>query len=535
MHIFFLLISGFFLFITTTSAQDIPRPHCGNAYTSFKSGRSILSVQSRPELSEKFLSPSKYFLIHYDISGPNAVSLKDENSNGVPDYVDSAAAFFDYAYQVEVNEMGYRPPPKDNAVDSEYDIYLADKIAGIETYLYGRTESETDIGVGASSFIIVDNDFSSRDSLLINNKKYPAFYDTSYAALKATAAHEFHHAIQLGYRSSLSSPFLLEMTSTWMEYRLYPDTKAYEEFLPSLFQNLSRFTFGSSFDAAHSGYRHGIFGQYTHALYGDSLLKRTWELISKNGKDFYGFQSLDSAFKERGSSLAENWCGFLPWMYFTGERAQEGQFFKNAAHYPEVRFFYDSVFTSPSTTISGILFPYELRYLRVILPQATPSGASVTADIALANIDNEALLLQASTTQNYSVTITKSFENGSRSIPGTSYFINIAHNENICDTIFVSGGIQVVENAYPNPFKPNIDKEAFFPVPYEAVSAGKARLTVFKSDMQPAYSDILPVEIAEQHFTIRWTDIPESLSSGVYIYSVESNGVRSLGKIVIRR
>jgi len=241
--LFFLCLFCF----TSASAQDyIPRPHCGTHHTFLKDkNNSSQSIQFRPELTHQFLSPSGRFLIHYDISGPNAVPLKDENGNSIPDYVDSAAIYCDYAYAVEVLEIGYRPPPKDTVWGEAYDVYLMDNIQG--TYIYGITNSDYPVGNYKpeifTSYITVDNDFSSRDSVQIGKKKQRAFYDTSYNALKVVIAHEFHHAIQLAYTRNNINSLLLEMSSTWMEYRVYPELRVYEEFLPPLFKNLSQFFF----------------------------------------------------------------------------------------------------------------------------------------------------------------------------------------------------------------------------------------------------------------------------------------------------
>lgn len=527
------------LCINQASAQNyIPRPHCGTHEHLLKNQKHIhfgQSISVRPALSQKFLSPSGRFLIHYDISGPNSVPLLDADGNSVPDYVDSTAAYFDYAYQVEVAEIGYRPPPVDTVDGATYDVYLEDNLGG--NYTYGVTYSEfindNASPVTSTSYISIDNDFSSRDTVQFGKQKQRAFYDTSYNALKITIAHEFHHAIQFGYAFTQVNSLIYEMTSTWMEYRVFPDLRVYEEYLPLLFKNTTQYIFSDM--RAATGYAYAVFGQYIYADYGDSLLKRTWELIGadKSSNTPYLYNFLDSAFKERGSALSEKWCGFLPWLYFTGSRAEENRFFKNAAVYPEVRFLYDSVFTQPSTSLSGFLLPYEFRFLRVILPESS-QDAPVTADIALANIDTKALVSQSGETQNYAITIKKSPETGFKNIAGTPYFIKVEHNDNICDTIFVSGSIQTAAQAYPNPFKKRIDQEAFFPVPSESILIGKARLTLFKSDMAPVYSALLPVEIINGQFAIRWADVPENLSSGVYIFSVESDENHSLGKIIIQ-
>ncbi|HYF03667.1 MAG TPA: MXAN_6640 family putative metalloprotease [Patescibacteria group bacterium] len=537
----FLLFFFFASFLTVATAladEHEPRIHCGNAHLTPGKLKSLRAqgILTRPDLQQRHFSPSGRFLIHYDITGPNAVSVKDENSNSIPDYVDSAAAIFDYVWRVEIEEIGYRPPPQDTVSGAAYDIYLIDNLNG--QYIYGLAYPDEEIRgsnpVRSTGYIILDNDYSERDSVMRNGRKTRAFADTSYVALKISAAHEFHHLVQFGYRSSpeTSGAVIGEFTSTWMEYRVYPQYAVYEEFLPSLFRNLAEFTFSNTDPA--TGYRYAIFGQYIYKFYGDSLLKRTWELLGSGRDNTSAHSLLDSAFIERGSSLAESWCGFLPWMYFTGSRVQEDKFFRNAASFPEARFFYDSVYTIPSTTLSGILRPYELRFLRIRLPETSP-GTSGIVDIALANIDTRSLISRSDQKQNYAIAITKSPGGGFKNITGTPYFLKIDHGNEICDTAFISGGITPIATAYPNPFKPRTDLEAFFPAPAESVISGRARLTLFAANMQPLYSEQLPVEVLENQFAVRWSNVPDAITSGIYIFAVETTDSRILGKIVIQR
>jgi hypothetical protein len=527
-----LVVLFIFCFNATFAQHPDSHVHCGTSYVLeqnlLKAQSGLSLMDERPQLTHQHFSPSGFFLIHYDTQGPNAVPLRDNDGNSVPDYVDSTAYFLEYSYQVQVVEMGYKAPPKDHAVDSAYDVYLVDNIQG--RYFYGVTSPEFLPGSVIRSYIRLDNDFSSRDSIVTSSgRKQRVFYDTSYTALKVTAAHEFHHAIQLGsYGNMAPVNSIPEMTSAWMEYRVYPEIRTYEEYLPSLFKSLPSYPFSDA--SPSTGYRYGIFGQYVHAQFGDALFKRMWEIFADTVQPF---QALDSAFKEQKSTLAEQWCGFLPWLYHTGGRAQEGKFFKNAELFPEAQFFYSEIFTNPSVTHSGFLKPFELRYLRIILPESY-AGGSVTADIGLANIDTNALFTQQDINRNYSVTISKSFEAGSQIIPGTPYYLSVSHDNEICIENFISEAAQVIATPFPNPFKPRTDREAFFPVPIEAALNGKALLTIFKNDMEQVYSEMLPIEMTNSQFAVRWSNIPESLRSGVYIYTVATGEQRTLGKLAIQ-
>ena len=233
--------------------------------------------------------------------------------------------------------MGYVSPAPDNGYGGSdaYDVYLIN-IGDYKyntTPYYGITQSDFQIYFGRkfpcyTSHITIDNDFSPTDSIKINDSTFQqTFTEFGIACLKITAAHEFHHAIQYNYGVPFpATPSLNEMTSTGMEYRLFPETKDYESQLKSLFAFPASYPFGSG--DADIGYKFACFTQYINHNYGDILLRRMWELI----RDGYpGYMSLDSAFKEKGSSLRNEWLGFIPWIYYTGTRAIPGKYFKNAS------------------------------------------------------------------------------------------------------------------------------------------------------------------------------------------------------------
>jgi hypothetical protein len=88
----------------------------------------IQDTSLRPSLQKQFASESGKFLIHYDLSGTNAVDQTDTDANGVPDYVDSVAFYFDEAFKLESDETGYHQPPADkgNGGSLAYDVYLVE-------------------------------------------------------------------------------------------------------------------------------------------------------------------------------------------------------------------------------------------------------------------------------------------------------------------------------------------------------------------------------------------------------------------------
>jgi len=88
--------------------------------------------------------------------------------------------------------------------------------------------SGTQIPERWTSDIDIDNDFIG--------SKYNA---KGIQALRVTAAHEFHHAIQYGY-GWWGERYPYELTSTWMEDVVYTDVNDYYQYLPDYFVDSMR-------------------------------------------------------------------------------------------------------------------------------------------------------------------------------------------------------------------------------------------------------------------------------------------------------
>jgi hypothetical protein len=179
--------------------------------------KTLASLDSRPVLETSVVSQSGHFRIHYNVSSMAPTYSVSELCNAL-----------DSAYRFEVGFLGYPPPPPDgvNGGDDKLDVYLI-AMGGD----YGTTEPDSEISPGSNrftSFIEMSYDYSS----------YPT---KGIDAARVTAAHEFHHTIQIGnyaFRyddSGLHDRFFFEMTSTSMEQFVYPTIKDYLFYTSSFF------------------------------------------------------------------------------------------------------------------------------------------------------------------------------------------------------------------------------------------------------------------------------------------------------------
>ena len=154
---------------------------------------------------------SGHFRIHYTTSGVDAVT---------PDFLAATKQAFEDAWYAEVDQLGWAAPPNDDLMGGNelYDVYITDLIGAGEEAL-GYTQSAFVVGdnpnspniteeYASTSYIAVDNDF--------HDLEYTAGQD-AITLLRATAAHEFHHAIQDGMDALEPDDWLHEATSSWME------------------------------------------------------------------------------------------------------------------------------------------------------------------------------------------------------------------------------------------------------------------------------------------------------------------------------
>jgi len=235
--------------------------------------RFFAKILAPPERTQSYVTPGGHFIFYYDTLGTHAIEKEDIENNGVPDYLDSAAVIFDHVWEVEIEQLGFQRPldPQGNRVE-QYPIYFSN----LPTDLYGQTVYPYDhvptIPYAYSSFIEVNTSLDN-----------PSFFTNGLDALRITAAHEFNHAIQLGYRfwetssSDLIDLFLIEMTSTWMEEYVYDSVNDYDQYLPKLFNLAQRVAF--TYDNGVFPYGNSLYLQMLEILYGPKTMVEIWERI----------------------------------------------------------------------------------------------------------------------------------------------------------------------------------------------------------------------------------------------------------------
>ncbi len=283
------------------------------------------TLLEEPRRQKTLVSPSGHFTIHYDTSGYNAVPPEDLSGNGIPDYVDSAAVILDHVWDVEINQLGFAPPPDSSGQPiKSYPIYFTN------FSYYGLTSFDLSEDIAAlpgdnyTSYIEIDNDFSGS-----------GFYTHGLNALRVTCAHEFNHAIQLGYEfrvqnNSFVDAWFMEMTSTWLEDFVYNGVNDYFQYLSGFFRDADSKPF-NRYDGWFE-YGNSIYLHMLEKEYGARAVPSIWDYI----KNKTAVSAIDAWLNTQKSSFAVSHNQYACWLYFTGSRSQSDRFFPEAADYPRL-------------------------------------------------------------------------------------------------------------------------------------------------------------------------------------------------------
>lgn len=503
----------------------------------------------KPDLPFSFISSKNHFRIHYSLSGPDAVDTTDVNHNGTPDYVDACGEAFEYAYTIQVDSMGFPPPPNngENGKDP-YDVYLIDLS---QDGFYGLTTSELSLPGSTNqhrytlTYIELDNNYSKSDKTGNGSSSFNTF---ELDALKITAAHEFQHAIHLanyGMNDQLYDVSLYEMFCTWIEAYQYPEIKDYQFYVKNFFSNPKENRFGQRYSQfVSSGYANALFFEYLHDKTTEKNLgfKPILDMWDNIGKKNLPYRALELSLTNNNLPLHELWCGFLERTYFTGKRARgidSALLFRDAHVFPLMKS--DTMTANPTALFSGDVFPYEIRSFSSGL---IGSGyLTDTANMFISPAYPDFFRVFGGQSTSYSVVIDKNSDK--TPIGFSEYYVDIdLKSIKYCSLIKLSEGelLLPTERPYPNPLSLSKHSKINFPLPYAIGLGQEVEIKIFTVAGLPVHSEKVKTRIDYSNNSVSGANILTAtlenttvLSPGVYIYTIFS-GVEPLsGKIMVKR
>lgn len=518
------------------SAADGPPQRCGFSDPSHAhrvqqlEGGLVLASERPIGLDLRADDPQGRFRIHYTTSGPNAVPRADSDANGLPDYVDAGLEALDIAFRVQIDSMGFRPPPSDNQDGGSpaLDIYMVDlsKAGQSGTGLYGVTRPDRLLssagGVSRyTSFIEVDNDFAETDRNMFGRQPFATF---GIDALKATCVHEFHHSVQVGaYAMGMIELMMYEMTATWMEVRLYPDIRDWAVYLGQLLRQPSGFPF--SRPTASNGYPWGWFGNELASRFGDAIMVDIWTRI---GTGITPFRALVEACASRGTSFDDIFCQSLSTLYRTGSRARPGGSIPGANELPEIAMSLDVLATPPAVPVTGTLSAFEIRGFRFTIPTASNN---VVSTVLLANTDLTALVNSRNPSQaEYAFTMVSRPSPTDQPIVGTTWGLRFDLNQT-CS--FLEGVAPLASSGpFPQPARRSEHEVVWLPVT-SAAPGSRIDVLVTTSANAPIVSFSGIAELRGSVVVVPWM-LGRELPAGLYVATVRHNDNVDLHKVVIR-
>lgn len=247
---------------------------------------------------------SAHVCVHYEVGTSDAPPAKDADGNGIPDQVDRTSAVMERVWNA-FTAAGYRAPLPDRGQgtqgpDKRLDVYLAN--VG-RNFQYGMCRTDGGfVGRTAPVSCVLDNDF----------REFPG---DPLGNLRATAAHEFFHAVQYAY-DVLEDDWLLEGTAAWVEDELFTEVNDNRQYLAvsqmavpqrSLDDPTDLAVYGSWIFWRYLSLRHpGETGQLP------TIVRSVWERAGETAQDghTYSMRALDQELTARGSSLTTVYAGF---------------------------------------------------------------------------------------------------------------------------------------------------------------------------------------------------------------------------------
>lgn len=470
------------------------------------------------------------FRIYYDTTGFNQPAMLDEQFERIPgtheEFIDSVGRFFNESWEKEVSELGYDEPPLVGGTDA-YEVYVEE----LSPRFYGQTKFVSQIGSSPSrftTFIEVDNDFKD-------------FFSKGMAGLKVTAAHEYHHAVQLGsYGFWPSDVYMYEITSTWMEDVVYDEVNDYIQYLKSgsntprgqfAYPDSSFTFFCASCPQSELAYSRAIWGLFIGKRYGYEAMKSMWEHM----RDVPSLTAIDRSLEPFGGDFRRAFLEFSVWNFHTGPNADTAMYYEEGREYPQIKMRRTSDFFPPGVSIMDSLQGLSSLYLPVCLLSAPGDNCNSASQmfIIVSNLSAENPRERRRFVYEMKSEPLGSFR---QLAPGLFVHLDVSDPQE-WSTWESIPTIVVDVIPYPNPFILKTANVLAFRLP--VVASTTANLSLFTSGMERVFSDDVPIvspRLSEQ--TVYWNgrDIHgDPVGTGIYFYHIIIDEKRYQGKFAVVR
>ncbi len=515
-------------------------------------------AQRRPDVQHDILSPSGRFRVHYDTEGRHAVSPTDDDANGIPDYIDLTMAVLDSVWVLEVEQLGYNPPPADNGLGGgdEYDAYVIELDGGYYGYAYPASNgAET-----THSYLEIDNNFTD-----------PGYRQTrGLDALRVTIAHEFHHAIQFGYYAKFDASWWQESTATWMEEVAYPHIDDYLQYLTYFLDEPQRAVNSGVYRSLHT-YGSAIFSFFLEQRYGPALEPLLREELQQHSPEVIALRArthlnrliweelgqrksvhldhFDRVIRQvEPGGLGVAMGEFAVWNYFTNNRYR-GQYYAEGNKYPIVptRDIAVAEAVARDTTLVNATGSVYLR----LKPQLRTGGVDLFFDANqgawrrhLLLVGPDSVSVQLVSESPIRVTGWDQFDDivlvataAEHTGLAHQHFFAAQFDSSLTDPDQPDALATSLKPNYPNPFRPNHHPHTRLAFDL-AFPSSKTRLALFTANGTLVWEQDLGPRRASANHAVLWDGrnlAGKPVASGIYHLLLEADGTAAKRSIAVVR
>ncbi|HET54196.1 MAG TPA: T9SS type A sorting domain-containing protein [Ignavibacteria bacterium] len=240
-----------------------------------------------------YISPYQKFELTYTTSGTHRVPSQDLDNNGIPDYVERVAEYFDHSWRVLIDTLGFKPIPL--GFGEYYQISFEDMP------YYGYT---TWTNTSARTRIAMHNNYQG----------FPSNSDPDgnvLGAAKATAVHEFKHALQILYNNWSEPGWFIEADATWSEDIGFDQTNDYYNYLRN-----SQIREPGRGLAQGDGYEDNLFFHFFTEKYSIHTNREIWERREQFNESV--FSSVNNMLANYGAFFDQAFAEYFSWLFNTG-------------------------------------------------------------------------------------------------------------------------------------------------------------------------------------------------------------------------
>jgi len=304
--------------------------------------------------------------------------------------------------------------------------------------------------------------------------------------------------------------------AVWMETRSTPWVPDYLQYIPSYTLH-----FDESFDHIENigYYGQAIWMQFLAKKFGDDILRHTWEFYASTLPDY--LLSFDSILVKLNTNFCLEYKRFGTSIYYTGRN------FQGSSLFPDARKF------NADEVQRLILLP---NLPNTILPIF---DASLHIFVCGYGKDTSVIVISRSTDRafNDEITIT--------STSLLSFRDSFQFPETFCDTISQPGFVST--KLFPNPFIPSTDEpqlnilastNSYPPINVDVTIYSMDNSLIRHFARERASNQFIAADPIAGSWYVEWDgrdDIGRLVPSGVYYYSITTDGVTDNGKFVVIR